>query len=120
MHSPGSCLEDFRARPFIECHGRGTCNYYATALSFWLTTIERNSQFSKPFPETLKAGSTRNRISRCTVCVRNDTIDISRVPGYGPGGIRGDGGSGTYSGASGGDRNYQALELNSGRSDIGY
>ncbi|EDL22060.1 procollagen, type IV, alpha 2, isoform CRA_b, partial [Mus musculus] len=28
--SPGSCLEDFRATPFIECNGgRGTCHYFA-------------------------------------------------------------------------------------------
>ena len=35
LNSPGSCLEDFRSSPFIECHGRGTCNYYATS-SRWV------------------------------------------------------------------------------------
>ena len=45
LQSPGSCLEDFRAAPFIECHGRGTCNQYSNGFSFWLTTIERNEQF---------------------------------------------------------------------------
>jgi hypothetical protein len=34
--SPGSCLKDFRSRPFIECHGQGknniTCVYYRMTL----------------------------------------------------------------------------------------
>lgn len=45
LASPGSCLEEFRSAPFIECHGRGTCNYYANAYSFWLATIERSEMF---------------------------------------------------------------------------
>ena len=29
LASPGSCLEDFRSTPFIECNGgRGTCHFY--------------------------------------------------------------------------------------------
>lgn len=71
LHSPGSCLEDFRASPFIECHGRGTCNYYATTLSFWLSTIDQSQQFQKPQPATLKAGNLRSKISRCRVCMRD-------------------------------------------------
>lgn len=38
--SPGSCLEDFRTTPFIECNGaRGSCHFFANKFSFWLTTI---------------------------------------------------------------------------------
>ena len=60
---------DFRATPFIECNGaRGTCHYFANTLSFWLATIESNSQFSAPVSQTLKAGQLRNRVSRCQVC----------------------------------------------------
>jgi len=70
LASPGSCLEDFRSSPFIECHGRGTCNYYATTYSFWLTTVEQGAEFRTPNPETLKAGNLRQRISRCQVCMR--------------------------------------------------
>ena len=33
--STGSCLKDFRSRPFIECHGHGRCNYYTSAFSYW-------------------------------------------------------------------------------------
>jgi integrin beta 8 len=41
-------LEDFRATPFIECSGgRGTCHYFANKFSFWLATLEPESQFSK-------------------------------------------------------------------------
>lgn len=46
LASPGSCLEEFRSAPFIECHGRGTCNYYANSYSFWLATIEDSDMFT--------------------------------------------------------------------------
>ncbi|MGH0168040.1 UNVERIFIED_CONTAM: hypothetical protein FKN15_071097 [Acipenser sinensis] len=45
LASPGSCLEEFRSSPFIECHGRGTCNYYANSYSFWLATVELSEMF---------------------------------------------------------------------------
>jgi integrin beta 8 len=70
--SPGSCLEDFRATPFIECNGaRGTCHYFANKFSFWLTTVEANSQFERPVSETLKAGNLRTKVSRCSVCIKD-------------------------------------------------
>lgn len=72
LASTGSCLEDFRALPFIECSGpRGMCQYFSNKFSFWLTTIEDRLQFKKPEAETLKAGELRRRISRCHVCARN-------------------------------------------------
>lgn len=70
LASPGSCLEEFRSAPFIECHGRGTCNYYANSYSFWLATIEDSEMFKKPVPTTLKAGSLQTHISRCQVCMK--------------------------------------------------
>ncbi len=70
LASAGSCLRDFRSRPFIECHGQGRCNYYTTSYSYWLATIDEAAQFSKPLPATLKAGDQRSRISRCVVCMR--------------------------------------------------
>ncbi|MBO8709175.1 hypothetical protein INO18_14565, partial [Staphylococcus aureus] len=46
LASPGSCLEDFRATPFIECNGaRGTCHYFANTMSFWMATIDPDEQF---------------------------------------------------------------------------
>uniref|UniRef100_A0A803SN23 Collagen IV NC1 domain-containing protein n=3 Tax=Anolis carolinensis TaxID=28377 RepID=A0A803SN23_ANOCA len=71
--SPGSCLEDFRATPFIECNGaRGTCHYFSNKYSFWLTTVEPAQQFVEaPVSETLKAGQLRMRVSRCQVCMKN-------------------------------------------------
>lgn len=67
--SPGSCLEEFRTRPFIECHGFGACNYYSTAISYWLTIIKEYEMFRRPIPQTLKADHT-SRVSRCAVCIR--------------------------------------------------
>lgn len=67
--SPGSCLEEFRVRPFIECRGLGTCNYFSTATSYWLATIQDNEMFRKPSQQTLKADHT-SRVSRCAVCIR--------------------------------------------------
>lgn len=69
--SPGSCLEDFRATPFIECNGaKGTCHYFANKHSFWLTSIDSSFQ-SAIVSETLKAGQLLSRISRCQVCMKN-------------------------------------------------
>jgi integrin beta 8 len=69
--SPGSCLEEFRAQPVIECHGRGTCNIFDGITSFWLTVIEDQDQFRKPRQQTLKADQT-SKISRCVVCRKMD------------------------------------------------
>jgi len=71
LSSPGSCLETFRSSPFIECHGRGTCNYFANTYSFWLTTVQSHEQFANPVAATLKSGNLRSRISRCQVCRRS-------------------------------------------------
>ncbi|KAF6090231.1 collagen type IV alpha 5 chain [Phyllostomus discolor] len=70
LASPGSCLEEFRSVPFIECHGQGTCNYYANSYSFWLATVDVSDMFSKPQSETLKTGDLITRISRCQVCMK--------------------------------------------------
>merc|ERR1712087_953057 len=71
--SPGSCLEDFRATPFIECTGaRGTCQFFANSLSFWMRTIAENQQFSDPQLQALKGRMNgRAQVSRCTVCMRD-------------------------------------------------
>lgn len=61
--SPGSCLEEFRATPIIECHGHGRCNYYDQINSFWLSIIEESEMFRKPKQQTLKADQT-SKISR--------------------------------------------------------
>lgn len=70
--SPGSCLEDFRATPFIECNGaKGTCHYFANKYSFWLTTVEPRDEFVySPNQETLKGGQERSKVSRCQVCAK--------------------------------------------------
>ncbi|CAL1267498.1 unnamed protein product [Larinioides sclopetarius] len=73
LASPGSCLEDFRPLPFIECQGHGRCNYFTTAQSFWLATLDRPDSFGVPRPETLKAGDLRRKVSRCQVCTRRHT-----------------------------------------------
>eukprot|EP00105_Crassostrea_gigas_P036389 XP_019920537.1 PREDICTED: collagen alpha-1(IV) chain-like [Crassostrea gigas] len=70
LESPGSCLEDFWVTPFIECHGNGRCNHYATPYSFWLATLRAYEEFRTPISETLKSGSQKQRISRCRVCAR--------------------------------------------------
>lgn len=68
----GSCLQDFRSTPFIECNGgKGHCFFYDTQTSFWLTTVESYEQFQSPEQQTLKAGSLLQRVSRCKVCMKN-------------------------------------------------
>ena len=53
LSSPGSCLRDFRATPFIECNGaRGTCHYFANKFSFWwplsIGTRSSRDHFHRP------------------------------------------------------------------------
>lgn len=67
LTSPGSCLEEFRAQPVIECHGHGTCNFYDGITSFWLTIIEDGEEFNQPKQQTLKADQT-SKISRFVKC----------------------------------------------------
>uniref|UniRef100_A0A8C8RBS9 Collagen IV NC1 domain-containing protein n=1 Tax=Pelusios castaneus TaxID=367368 RepID=A0A8C8RBS9_9SAUR len=74
LMSPGSCLEDFRSAPFIECQGqRGTCHFFANEYSFWLTTVRPELQFAfAPLSETFKEGQEqRKTISRCQVCMKH-------------------------------------------------
>lgn len=72
LASPGSCLENFRSAPFIECQGaRGYCAVFSNKLSFWLAIIEEESQFEKPQGKTFKQSQLRDKISRCAVCLRD-------------------------------------------------
>ncbi|CAD1476094.1 unnamed protein product, partial [Heterotrigona itama] len=59
LSSSGSCLEDFRATPFIECNEEH-CHYYSNEISFWMTVIEDGRQFQRPEKQTLKAGYLRS------------------------------------------------------------
>lgn len=70
LASPGSCLESFRRIPFIECHGRGTCNYYTDSYSYWLAALDAAHMFSKPVPQTDFSDLTERLISRCRVCIK--------------------------------------------------
>ncbi|KAK2709138.1 hypothetical protein QYM36_012957, partial [Artemia franciscana] len=70
LSSPGSCLETFQHIPFIECHGRGTCNYFTSSLSFWLSSIDESHMFKKPKNETFKGEAYLRKVSRCSVCLR--------------------------------------------------
>ncbi|GLH15324.1 Putative collagens type iv and type xiii, partial [Gryllus bimaculatus] len=74
--SPGSCLEEFRASPFLQCQGYGTCHLFSTAYSYWLATVEEFEMFRKPRQRTLKAGELTTRISRCAVCMRRKKLSI--------------------------------------------
>nr|XP_014015428.1 unnamed protein product [Salmo salar] len=47
LASSWSCLEEFRKIPFIECHGRGTCNYYTDSYSYWLALLDPKNMFSR-------------------------------------------------------------------------
>lgn len=66
--SPGSCLEEFRAQPIIECHGQGNCNLYNPVTSFWLAVIEEHEQWQMPVQRTLKKDQT-SKISRYVFCI---------------------------------------------------
>uniref|UniRef100_A0A8C1IA79 Collagen IV NC1 domain-containing protein n=1 Tax=Cyprinus carpio TaxID=7962 RepID=A0A8C1IA79_CYPCA len=64
--SPGSCLEEFRMVPFIECHDRGTCNFYPDSFSYWLASLDPSKMFSTPVRQRVR----QQDISRCQVCMK--------------------------------------------------
>ena len=85
LGSSGSCLEDFRPKPFIECQGaQGTCHFFSDKFSFWLTTIDPTRQFQVPTPQTLsktKGDDLTAKVSRCRVCLRKTSgINGGNVP----------------------------------------
>ncbi|GAA6080219.1 collagen alpha-5(IV) chain, partial [Tachysurus ichikawai] len=69
LSSPGSCLANFQRIPFIECHGRGTCNYYSDSYSYWLAALDPSQMFSKPASRILNDDDP-SIISRCSVCMK--------------------------------------------------
>ncbi|MCL4130385.1 UNVERIFIED_CONTAM: hypothetical protein GTU68_037847, partial [Idotea baltica] len=125
--SPGSCLEEFRPSPFVECQGHGRCNVYTSALSYWMATIELQDQFKKPEPQTLKAGDLTSRVSRCTVCMRGKKRQPNAGAGYGggaygsPGGSEAGYGGGVYGSPGRPGAGYGGREYGSpGRPSSGY
>lgn len=70
LASPGSCLEKFRKVPFIECHGKGTCDFYSDSFSYWLAALNPNDMFRKPEPKTDTGPLPDYLISRCRVCMK--------------------------------------------------
>ena len=67
LASPGSCLEDFRYTPYIECNGRGECHYFQDKFSYWLVHGGARNQGGR----VVKANETFDHIGRCKVCVYN-------------------------------------------------
>lgn len=74
LMSPGSCLEEFRAAPVIECHGHGHCNYYDQVSSFWLSIINEDEMFLKPRQQTLKADQT-SKVSRYVLSIQSNIFE---------------------------------------------
>lgn len=70
LHSPGSCLPKLHTNVMIQCHGRGTCNYFPNDFSYWLAVPDGDNFFAKPNSKTYKAGDYQRKISRCVVCAK--------------------------------------------------
>ncbi|CAL8348443.1 unnamed protein product [Arctogadus glacialis] len=75
LTSSGSCLQDFRAQPYVECQGpRGTCHYFTNIYSFWLTSTAPRA--SSPPAQTepmvlLQPWQQRATAGRCSVCMKD-------------------------------------------------
>jgi len=72
LDSPGSCLEDFRYHPYIECNGRGECHFFEDKFSFWLVNIDNRH---RELGATIKADQLPHHVGRCAVCEVDDTYD---------------------------------------------
>jgi collagen type IV alpha len=65
LASPGSCMENFRANPYIECNSRGECHFFSDKFTYWLVnTYGQNFESA-----TIKAGEIMNHMGRCKVCI---------------------------------------------------
>lgn len=73
LESPGSCLQHFRALPFIECNNHdGNCFHWQDGRSYWLTSIPQRDQFIKPVGMAFKSETAvLQHVSRCSVCRRS-------------------------------------------------
>ncbi|KAF6770970.1 hypothetical protein AHF37_10466 [Paragonimus kellicotti] len=74
LSSPGSCMEQFRYSPVIECNNNvGMCHYWADAKVYYLRALDHSrDQFEKPQGFTMKAaeGPVLNNVSKCRVCMK--------------------------------------------------
>ena len=78
LGSPGSCLQYFRAHPYIECNGRGQCHFYSNKYSYWLVNIVNNQ--TPVQSTTLKAqDQILNSVSKCTVCILNTEPSLPSI-----------------------------------------
>ena len=71
LSSPGSCLEEFRATPYMECNGRGECHYFQDKFSYWLVNVEARED---PVGRVIKAGETFYHVGRCKVCMFEEIL----------------------------------------------
>lgn len=63
--SPGSCLSEFKAQPFVECQGaRGTCHFFANVYSFWLTNLRSTDSVLTDSEQQ------REHVAKCRVCIK--------------------------------------------------
>jgi len=76
LSSPGSCLEQFRLNPYIECNSRGECHFFSDKFSFWLVAIAGpTNRHLHVQGQTFKAAHLLDKIGRCRVCVLDAAHD---------------------------------------------
>jgi hypothetical protein len=75
LGSSGSCVEEFRPIPFIECYSPGQCDFFTSNnLSMWLSA---NTSDSITNPGSIIGTSTiLPHISRCSVCKKPAKIVV--------------------------------------------
>jgi integrin beta 8 len=66
LQSPGSCLEEFRQLPYIECNGRGECHFFEDKFTFWLVNIDNRA--GDQVGKTIKGHEVHYYVGRCVVC----------------------------------------------------
>ena len=76
LSSPGSCLEQFRLNPYIECNSRGECHFFSDKFSFWLVSIDGPTNHNLDMQgQTFKAAHLLDKIGRCRVCALGRAAD---------------------------------------------
>jgi integrin beta 8 len=71
LESPGSCLEDFRHHPYIECTSTGQCAYYSEKMTYWLAGLDQmptNTVDPNRISVVKKREEAISTVGRCRVC----------------------------------------------------
>lgn len=92
LDSAGSCLPQYRTRPFVECAAASAqCYYHENKLAFWLAALSPAAATASPTDAAWQINGTApagggdpERVGRCRVCLFVGDPEPDPDPATGP------------------------------------